>query len=335
MNVSRRQFFGFLGTGAAAAALPGCICPPPAKCGPKPQKIALQLYSLHKYIGGVKDKEGKVTLVGVGLDKALENVAAIGFKGVEFAGYYQYGNDPKGLRKALANAGLVACGTHVSTNAYGLDTNKWTYDPEVLKKTCDFNMSYGNNLIICPGGGNFPPGCSWSTGQGGEACKPSQAIDDFTKRLAEHYNKVAADAAKFGCRIGLHNHTWEHAIFMQDGTSFWDYFFSNTCANVCIEQDVGWSTCAGVDPCETYEKYPHRSPTLHAKENGMGKDVKEFDAILGQPGKPGAKPVEWDRIIAATAKDRVEWFVVECERHFEDLSAVLPSYNFLKAKGLN
>ena len=335
MNVSRRQFFGFLGTGAAAAALPGCICPPPAKCGPKPQKIALQLYSLRKYIGGEKDKEGKVILQGVGLDKGLEDVAAIGFKGVEFAGYYQYGSDPKGLRKALANAGLKACGTHVGTNAYGLDTKKWTYDPEVLKRTCDFNMSYGNNLVICPGGGNFPPGCSWSTGRGGEPCKPSQEIDDFTKKLAEHYNKVAADAAKFGCRIGLHNHTWEHAIFMQDGTSFWDYFFSNTCANVCIEQDVGWSTCAGVDPCETYEKYPHRSPTLHAKENGMGKGVKKFDAILGQPGRPGAKPVEWDRIIAATAKDGVEWFVVECERHFEDLSAVLPSYNFLKAKGLN
>ena len=333
MNVSRREFFGFLGTGAAAAALPGCCCPPPA-CGLKPQKIALQLYSLHQYIGGLKDKDGKVTLPAVGLDKALENVAAIGFKGVEFAGYYQYENDPKGLRKALANAGLVACGTHVNTNAYGLDTKKWTYDPEVLKKTCDFNMTYGNNLIICPGGGNFPPGCKWSMGQGGEPCKPSQEIDDFTKKLAEHYNRAAADAAKFGCRIGLHNHTWEHGVIMQDGTSFWDYFFSNTCDSVCIEQDVGWSTCAGVDPCKTYEKYPHRSPTLHAKENGMGKDVKEFDAILGQPGKPGAKPVEWDRIIAATAKDRVEWFVVECERHFNDLSAVLPSYNFLKSKGL-
>ena len=334
MNVSRRQFFGFLGTGAAAAALPGCICPPPAKCGPKPQKIALQLYSLHKYIGGVKDKAGKVTLQGVGLDRALEDVAAIGFTGVEFAGYYQYAKDPRGLRKALANAGLKACGTHVNTTDYGLDTKTWAYDPEVLKRTCDFNMSYGNNLVICPGGGNFPPGCKWSMGQGGEPCRPSQAIDDFTKKLAEHYNKVAADAAKLGCRVGLHNHTWEHGVIMQDGTSFWDYFFSNTCANVCIEQDVGWSTCAGVDPCETYEKYPHRSPTLHAKENGMGKDVKEFDAILGKPGRPGAKPVEWDRIIAATAKDGVEWFVVECERHFEDLSAVLPSYNFLKAKGL-
>ena len=330
MNVSRREFFAFLGTGTAAVALPGCICAP--KCGGKMPKIALQLYSLKDYIGGVK-KDGQIIKPGVGLEKALENIAAIGFKGVEFAGYY--GFDPKALRKMLANAGLKGCGTHVACDAYGLDTKKWTYDPEVLKKTCDFNLGFGNNLIICPGGGNFPPGCSWSTGRGGEPCKPSQAIDDHTKKLAEYYNKVAADAAKMGCRIGLHNHTWEHAIYLQDGTSFWDYFFSNTCENVCMEQDVGWTTCAGEDPKAQYVKYPHRSPTLHAKENGMGKDVKEFDAILGKPGKPGAVPVDWDGLIPVAAKDGVEWFVVECERHFEDLSAVLPSYNFLKAKGLN
>ena len=336
MNLSRRQFFGFLGTGAAAAALPGCMCPPPPKCGPLTKsQIALQLYSLRKYIGGDKDKSGKVLMQGVGLDRALEDIAAIGYKAVEFAGYYQYGSNAKGLRKALANAGIKACGTHVGNDAYGFDTKKWTYNPDVLKKTCEFNMAYGNNLVICPGGGNFPPGCTWSTGQGGEVTKPTKEIDEFTKKLAEFYNKAAADAAKFGCRIGLHNHTWEHGVKMTDGTSFWDYFFSNTDPAVCIEQDVGWSTCAGVDPCETYVKYPHRSPTLHAKENGMGKGVKKFDAILGKPGEPGAVPVAWDRVIEATAKDGVQWFVVECERHFEDLSAVLPSYNFLKSKGLN
>jgi len=350
MNVSRRQFFSFLGAGTAAAALPGCICPP--KCGGNNPKIALQLYSIGAYIAGRKDKSGKVILPGVGLDRALENLAAIGFKGVEFAGYHQYGpskenpaGDPKGLRRALANAGLAAVGTHVGCNAYGLDTKAWKYDPEVLKRTCDFNMAYGNNLVICPGGGNFPPGCSWSTGQGGEACAPSQAIDDHTKKLVEFYNKVAADAAKMGCRIGLHNHTWEHAIFLQDGTSFWDYFFSNTCENVCMEQDVGWTTCAGdfisgVNPMDQYEKYPHRSPTLHAKENGMGKGVKKFDAILGKPGcdadgNPCATPVDWDALVPVARKDGVQWFVVECERHFEDLSAVLPSYNFLKSKGLS
>jgi len=338
MNVSRRQFFSFLGAGTAAAALPGCVSAQKGGCGMP--KIGLQLYSLKDYIGGKKDKSGKVLVPGVGLELALDNIAAIGYKGVEFFGGSCFGHDAKSVRKMLANSGLKPCGIHVSADAYGLDTKKWTYDPETLKKTCEFNLAYGNNLVINPGGGNFPPGATWSTGKGGEACKPSQAIDDFTKKLAEFYNKVAADAAKMGCRIGLHNHTWEHAIFLQDGTSFWDYFFSNTCDNVCMEQDVGWTTCAGdfisgVNPMVQYKKYPHRSPTLHAKENGMGKAVKEFDAILGKPGKPGATPVDWDALIPVAKNDGVQWFVVECERHFEDLSAVLPSYNFLKCKGLN
>ena len=332
MNVSRREFFSFLGTGAAAVALPGCVCPP--KCGSKfgkHAKIALQLYSIHKYIPTV------------GLEKALDNVAAIGYTGVEFAGYYQFKNDAKGLFKALKNAGLVACGTHVSNDQYGFDTKKWTFNPDVLKKTCEFNLGYGNNLVICPGGGNFPPGCSWSTGRGGEPCKPSQEIDDFTKKLAEFYNKAAEVAATCGCRIGLHNHTWEHAIFLQNGTSFWDYFFSNTCEDVCMEQDVGWTTCAGdmfpgLTPMAQYAKYPHRSPTLHAKENGMGKGVKQFDAILGKPGcdengKCCATPVDWDALFPVTDADNVQWYVVECERHFDSLDAIRPSWQFLHSKG--
>ena len=142
-----------------------------------------------------------------------------------------------------------------------------------------------------------------------------------------------------GCKIGLHNHTWEHVIKMTDGTSFWDYFFSNTTKDVCMEQDVGWTTCAGdmipgLTPIAQYKKYPHRSPTLHAKENGMGKNVKEFDAILGQPGKPGATPVDWDGLFPVTDADGVQWYVVECERHFDDINgAVIPSFNFLKGKG--
>jgi len=329
MNVSRRSFVGALGAGAIATASGCCsMC----CCGKKTQ-LALQLYSIRTYIGGKKDKKtGKALTQGVGLAKALKEVAAIGYKGVEFAGYYD--NDAKTIKAMLADAGLVACGTHVSTfQGYGFDAKAGTFDPEKLKKTCAFELAYGNSLIICPGGGNIPPGATWSTGRGGEPSKPSQAIDDFTKRLVDYYNKAAELAKVEGCKIGLHNHTWEHAIKMQNGMTFWDYFFTNTSPDVCMEQDVGWTTCAGVNPCEQYVKYPHRSPTLHAKENGMGKDVKEFDAILGKPGKPGATPVPWDDLFVATDKDGVKWYVVECERHEDGFDAVKPSFEFLKAKG--
>ena len=322
MKMSRREFLGALALTAVAGCCPGC------DKGKEVGQLGLQLYSLRTYIGGDAGRG----LKGVGLAQCLKDVAALGFKGVEFAGYY--GNNPQTLKAMLADAGLQVCGTHVSNNQYGFNTKDFSYNPEVLKRTADFELAYGNTLLICPGGGNIPPGCSWSTGQGGVPCKPSQAIDDFTKRLVELYNKAAADATKLGVKIGLHNHTWEHGILMQSGCSFWDYFFSNTDPAVCMEQDVGWTTCAGVDPKAQYKKYPHRSPTLHAKENGMGKGVKTFDAILGQPGQPGATPVDWDGLFAVTDADGVAWYVVECERHFDDINgAVKPSIEFLKSKG--
>lgn len=325
MNITRRNFLGASALAGAAFLAPGCCS---SCCGTRYGKVALQLYSLKDYIGGDKKRKTK----GVGLEKGLADVRAIGFEGVEFAGYY--GFKPCELKKMLADNGLKVCGTHVSNDQYGFDVKKGTFNPDVLKKTCAFETAYGNTLIICPGGGNIPPGASWSTGRGGEPCKPSKEIDAFTKKLVELYNKAAVVAKTMGCKIGLHNHTWEHGIKMMDGTSFWDYFFTNTCQDVCMEQDVGWSTCAGVDCCEQYVKYPFRSPTLHAKENGMGKNVKEFDAILGQPGKPDATPVPWDRLFVASDKNKVEWYVVECERHFDDPNgAVKPSFQFLRSKG--
>lgn len=309
MNLSRRAFLGSMAAAGAASVLPaGCatMCCGKGKVG----QLAVQLYSIRTYIGGKKDKAGKEIVKGVGLDQALKDVAALGYKAVEMAGYYQYGNNPQGLKAALDAAGLVACGTHVGRMAFA---------PENVAKTCDFNLAYGNDLIICPGGGNFP-------GKG-------ENLDDFLKKLVDFYNKAAEDAAKYGCKIGLHNHTGEFNMKMKDGTTYWDYFFSNTDPRVCMEQDVGWTTCAGHDPCEQYKKYPHRSPTLHAKENGMGPGVKTFDAILGQPGKPGAKGVEWDRLFPVTDADGVKWYVVECERHEDSLDAIKPSIEFLKSKG--
>jgi len=306
MNWSRRDFIGSMGMTGASFALAGCKCP---FRSPQP-KVAVQLYSIREYIVGCKDKNtGAFLQPGVGLERALKEVSAIGYEGVEFAGYY--GHDAKTIRAMLDDSGLVACGTHIGRDVIG---------PDKLAKACEFNLGFGNDLLICPGGGNFP--------------KEGECLDDFLKMLVDYYNKAAEDAARYGCKVGIHNHTREFELKLKNGQIYWDYFFSNTDPRVCMEQDVGWTTCAGHDPKSQYVKYPHRSPTLHAKENGMGTGVSEFDAILGQPGRPGATPVDWDGLITVARNDGVKWFVVECERHGNDFSAIKPSREFLAAKGL-
>ena len=233
----------------------------------------------------------------------------------------------KTLKALLDDNGLVACGTHVSKDAFG---------PDKVKETCEYNLTFGNNLIICPGGGNRPAGVAWDATSG--------VKDDWWKYLTEYYAKAAEDAAKFGCKIGLHNHAWEFQMKLSDGTTVWDYFFKNTPANVCMQQDVGWTTSAGYDPCEQYVKYPHRSPSLHAKENGclytpdyQREWAENFDAILGKPGtfKDGRKVqgVDWDRLFKTSDADGVKWYVVECEKHEDSLMAIDASFKFLKSKG--
>ena len=76
-------------------------------------------------------------------------------------------------------------------------------------------------------------------------------------------------------------------------------------------------------------KYPKE-----AVEQGIqGRVLVSF--VIDENGKVCATPVDWDGLIPVTDADGVEWYVTECERHFDDLSAVTPSYAFLKGKGLN
>ena len=70
MNLTRRSFIGAMSAAGAACALPSLGALKPVG------NVALQLYSIRDYIR----KNG--------IEKALADVAAIGYKGVEFAGYW-------------------------------------------------------------------------------------------------------------------------------------------------------------------------------------------------------------------------------------------------------
>ena len=89
--------------------------------------VGLQLYSVRNECE--KDLVGTVT-----------EVSKMGYRGVEFAGYY--GRDAKTLRKLLDDVGLKCCGTHI-----GIDTLLG----EQFAKTVEFNQTLGNKFLIVPG----------------------------------------------------------------------------------------------------------------------------------------------------------------------------------------
>ena len=131
MNISRRNFLGGVAAGAALVAMPGC-CTKACRAA-RPGKVALQLYSLNQWIPAQDAKKP------LALAKALKKIREVGFEGVEFAGYYEA--KPAELKAMLADAGLVAVGTHVGNDKYGFNVKKNTLDADVLKKTLEFEVA--------------------------------------------------------------------------------------------------------------------------------------------------------------------------------------------------
>ncbi len=231
--------------------------------------IAVQLYSVR----GDCQKD---------FDAALEQVAKMGFEGVEFAGYYGYQNKPAELRKRLDGLKLKAAGTHISTALFRDDA---------LQNTIEFHQAIGCNFLIVPGDAAFTD-------------------PEKSKALAEVFNRAAEALKPHGMACGFHNHTAE---FRKDGDkTYWDLFAERTVKEVVLQQDCGWTAAAGLDPVEYVKKYPGRTRTAHFKPTVVEADKGKTDkkAILGQDS------VDWAAVYAAcSAVGGTEWIIVEQETY--------------------
>ena len=102
-TLHRREFLQLSAFGLAGATLGLAGCKTsnafriPIKLPPQKIPIGLELYSVRNECQ--KDFPGTV-----------EQVAKIGYKGVEFAGYW--GRSAKEIRKMVDDNSLVTCGTH-------------------------------------------------------------------------------------------------------------------------------------------------------------------------------------------------------------------------------
>ena len=209
-----------LGTGASAQA-----------ASRKKIPVGLQLYSIREQCQA-------------DLPKCLAAVSKIGYKGVEFAGYY--GRGAKELRKMLDDNGLVACGTH---------TPYESVKPDKLSDTIEFNRTIGNAFLIVP----------WMEGK--------TKADWLAK--AKEFNELAARLKKERMWIGYHAHAHDFQKF--EGETAWDLFFGNTKPEVIMQLDT--SNCAegGADPVEVLKRYPGRALSIHLKAHGGGPD-----AVVGE-----------------------------------------------------
>jgi len=225
--------------------------------------IGLQLYSVRE--------DCKRDLPGT-----IVAVAKMGYKGVEFAGYYD--RTAKQLRKMLDDNGLVCCGTHT-----GLDTLLG----DNLARTIEFNKTLGNKYLIVPG---LP-----------EKYRTSHQAWLDTAKL---FNELAEKVKPHEMLVGYHNHSIEFTAM--DGELPWDTFYGNTRKDVVMQIDVGNAIHGGADPLPYLYKYPGRAITVH---------VKEFSET-NKKALVGEGDVNWKAFFAlCKAVGQTEWYIVEQESY--------------------
>ena len=221
-TIDRREFFGAVGSAAAVIALGDLHA---KKIG----RIGLQLYT-------VRDQM-KSDFFGT-----LAKVARIGYKEVEFAGYF--GNDARAVRAALKQNGLTSPSSHIGFPVLGPAWDKTIEDAQTL----------GQKYLICP----------WID-------EKLRTLDGY-KQTAELFNKAGEQTKKAGIQFGFHNHDYEFTPV--DGQVPLDLLITQTDPKlVAFEMDVFWIRHGGQDPIAFFKKYPGRFPLLHIKDMDASRNM--------------------------------------------------------------
>ncbi|MDI9432787.1 MAG: sugar phosphate isomerase/epimerase [Planctomycetota bacterium] len=285
-KLSRRDFLATTAASFAAAGLMGAGCGNGMRntFAKRQLPVGVQLYSVRAECA--KDLPGTIA-----------KVAAMGYDGVEFAGYYDY--SAKDLRKILDDNGLKCCGTHTQMDTLS-DAN--------LDATIEFNTILGNKYLIVP----------WL--QPNDA-SPKEAWLAYAKR----FNQLAEKVPAHGMVVGYHCHAHDfHAL--DGGDVPWDILFGNTGKHVVMQMDTGNCMDGGGDPVAYLKKYPGRSLTVHLKEHSK----TNKNAIIGEGDVP------WDEVFSVCETiGGTQWYIIEEEKDvyppLEAIELCLKNYRKLRA----
>jgi len=225
--------------------------------------IGVQLYSVREDCA--KDLPG-----------VLEEIADMGYDGVEFAGYY--GRDAEELRRLCDENGLRVAGTHIQLA---------TLLGDELPLTIEFNKVLGNRFLVVPG---LP-----------EECRNSREAWAKTAKL---FSELAEKVEPEGMHVGYHNHSIEFTEM--DGELPWDTFFGNADPRVVMQLDTGNALHGGGDPVPYVERYPGRALSVHLKEYSTTKK----GALIGEGD------TDWQRLFdLCESVGGTEWYIVEQESY--------------------
>lgn len=198
---------------------------------PRPP-IALQLYS-------VRDEAAR------DLPGTLAKVAAMGYEGVEFAGFH--GHEPRAIKAILDEHELLAAGTHTGIDALADDR---------IEDTIAAHKILGTPFVIIP----------WMPV---EKRNSVAALAETTAELTRLTRRLADE----GLRLGFHAHGDDmHPV--EGGEGAYYRIARGTPTEFVLQYDTSNGVDGGADPVQPLLDFPGRSGSVHLKETD-GKDIGE------------------------------------------------------------
>ncbi len=256
----------------------------------KIEKVGVQLYT-------VRD------LMKQDFDGTLAKVAKIGYKEVEFAGYF--GRTGQQVRAACDTNGLDPVSTHVQYDE--LD--------DKFASVIETSKTIGLKYIVCP----------WIP----EELRKSP---DIWKQAAEKFNRCGEATKNAGMQFAYHNHWFE--FLPVDGKLPYDELLKMCDAKtVKMEMDLCWITAAGSDPLKYFNAYPGRFPLVHVK------DLKTMPHITAGGAQNygdtvdltevGSGLIDWKKIFAQSDKAGIKHYIVEHDHPKQPFDSITKSYEYL------
>jgi len=244
-------------------------------------KIGLQLFSIYKILE--QDFEG-----------TMRKVAAAGYQGVEFAGYYDY--SAKDMKAFLQEIGLEPASAHIG------------YDD--LKKDMDQQIAYAKELgipkIVAP--------CFWY--------QSKQEWVDLIPNLIE----LGKACKKEGIEFGIHNHNQEFQQY--DGQYVMDMIMQAIDSDIMFwEPDTYWLRRGGVDEIEYITKYADRCKLIHAKDIKDANEESPDSPAVGDGeidfAKVAKAATNADWMIVEIERPGIENLIEDMEKSVKHLQSVL------------
>ena len=192
----------------------------------------------------------------------IKKLAAMGYKNVEFAGYY--GMSGTEMKSLLDDLGMQGISSHVGYHLFA--------DPDSFKREVEFNHAVGNTDIVLPHY-SFPD-------------------EEAAKASVDNIGAMMEAFKKEGFRFGYHNHAHEFHKF-ESGKCPMDYIRSIN--GIMLQPDVFWVKTAGVDPIEFIRENSGRVISIHMKEYAadgsnaeLGNGILPWQDIMAKAAKAGA-----------------------------------------------